>query len=76
MEAWFIGKFIKSRCVLVFHDTNTKKPSFIETGLAHAETCMCAFENLEGADKVNSEVSAFQPEEAGRWSSKLVTGRS
>ncbi len=48
---------------------------FIEGGLAYTEICTFAFENIEGSDKVNSAVSAFQREEPGRWSSTLVTGR-
>ncbi len=58
------------------HHTRTiKTRSFIENGLGHAEMCLCSFEYIEGEDNVNSEVSAFQWEEAGRLSRTLVSGR-
>ncbi len=42
------------------NDKHSKKNSFIEYGLTQAEISICAFENIEGVEKVNSEVSAFQ----------------
>ncbi len=51
-----------------------KSRLFIEGGLAYAEICTFDFENIEGSNKVNSAVFAFQREEAGRWSSTLITG--
>ncbi len=64
-------------CSRISRHQHTKSPFSLKTAwLMQKSVRICAYENIEEADKVNPEVSAFQREEAGRWSRTLVTGRS